>query len=246
MNVFTTPTMTETVSGLIIDLADPKPEDIRVDDIAWSLSRQSRYAGHTMSRIPYTVAQHTVMVSRYIEEALTPDTDLNTVFHEYLASKSLGESAPHEFYELEKFVNVMCEDHIRMFAFQGLMHDFAEAYLVDLPTPVKHLPGVYEAYKAAELKMDALIYETLGLGYSANRFPAMWKAAQTIVAWADMYALLVEAYHFMPSRGLNWGVPLPRPSLTQIYKFRWPISNEEAYHELLARYEELKPPPPTY
>jgi 5'-deoxynucleotidase YfbR-like HD superfamily hydrolase len=130
-------------------------------------------------------------------------------------------------------------DLVAAFTFHGLMHDFAEAYLVDLPTPVKRLPGIYEAYKAHEAKMDALIYETLGLPYSSEKFLENWEFGKMIVGWADMYALLVEAYHFMPSRGLNWGIPLERPDLSALYNFRWPISNEQAYEELLDRYEEL-------
>ena len=250
-------TTTETVSGVFIDLNDPLMEDIRIEDIAWSLSRQSRYAGHTMCRIPYTVGQHTVTVSRYVEQALTPDTPLHEAFMRHLEKKiEASLDNPVLFEELTDFATMtrdIVPDHRRAYAFHGLMHDFAEAYLVDLPTPVKRLPGVYDAYKAHELRFDALIYLRFGLGYGPRgimslgdlQFPLMWKFGLFVVAWADMYALMVEAYHFLPSRGLNWGIPLERPTLQQIYGFRWPVENEQAYVELLMRFEELRPKPMT-
>lgn len=241
--------MTETVSGIFIDLADPKPEQLKIDDIAWAISRQSRYAGHTMSKIPYTVAQHTVMVSRYVEEALTPGTAMTQVFRDYLVTKLhetfVKNSDSNKFSSAIDELDSSLQDAYRRrnYAFHALMHDFAEAYLVDLPTPVKRLPGVYEAYKAAELRFDALIYETFGLSYSETRYPSQWEFGKIVVGWADAYALLIEAYHFMPSRGLNWGIPVAPPTLDAIYTFRWPVENVQAYHELLARFDELKPPP---
>lgn len=250
-----TPTTTETVSGIYLDLANPNPDDIIINDIAWALSRQARYAGHTMSRIPYTVAQHTVQVSRYVEQALTPGHELYEALANAIDKKIhqlIQKDASDSNTELNKWMEFqdqhsnIHECHVEAYAFHGLMHDFAEAYLVDLPTPVKHLPGVYEAYKAAELRMDALIYERFGLAYSEQRHSAMWKFGLMVVGWADMYALLVEAYHFMPSRGLTWGIPLERPSLNQIYQFRWPVDNIQAYEELEERFYELKPEPPTY
>ena len=57
------PTDLETVSGQIIDLDNPDPEKICINDIAWALSRIVRYNGHTVQRIPYTVGQHSIIVS---------------------------------------------------------------------------------------------------------------------------------------------------------------------------------------
>ena len=248
-------TTTETASGTLIDLEDPKMEDIKIEDIAWALSRQSRYAGHTMCRTPYTVAQHTVMVSRYVEEALTPGSHLNVVFTTWLEKQLQKTINLPEAQTWSEHLTVMeqriADEHRRSYAFHGLMHDFAEAYLVDLPTPVKRLSGVYEVYKAHELRFDALIYLRFNLGYGPRgimslgdiKFPLMWEFSKVVVGWADMYALMLEAYHLMPSRGLSWGIPMDRPSLSQIYAFRWPVPNEQAYEELLVRFEELRPKP---
>lgn len=273
MSGLVTPTMTETVSGEFMDLAVPNMAQIHLHDIGWALSRQARYAGHTMSKIPYTVAQHTVMVSRYVEDALTPGTELNDVFKAYIEGKVKAAALAHhqgddgEFAKWDDFQQhlnwVMSEavGHRRMYALHGLLHDFAEGYLVDLPTPVKRLPGVYEAYKKYELLWDATIYERFDLGYgpqSTGEFKQRdgsmgnikhyinWEFGLMVVGWADMYALLLEAYHFMPSRAKNWNIPLEGPTLSAIYNFRWPVPNEQAYLELLERYEEIKTPETIY
>lgn len=50
-----------TYSGAVIDPLNPDPEQIRIEDIAHSLSNQCRFTGHT--REFYSVAQHSVLVS---------------------------------------------------------------------------------------------------------------------------------------------------------------------------------------
>jgi len=58
----------ETVSGALVDPVNPDPKSINIKDIAWSLSRLPRFAGHTISIIPYTVGQHSIFVSDMIFE----------------------------------------------------------------------------------------------------------------------------------------------------------------------------------
>ena len=60
--------MLETVSGFKINPVDPDPELITIKDIAWSLSRIARFAGHTITAIPYSVAQHSCFVASLIEQ----------------------------------------------------------------------------------------------------------------------------------------------------------------------------------
>jgi hypothetical protein len=50
-----------TWSGVMIDLENPSPEDIKAEDIAWSLSRQYRFRGALGCN--YSVAQHSVFLS---------------------------------------------------------------------------------------------------------------------------------------------------------------------------------------
>jgi 5'-deoxynucleotidase YfbR-like HD superfamily hydrolase len=58
------------VSGLSIDLVDPAPDAIHILDIAHGLALQCRFAGQIQEF--YSVAQHSVMVSRLVprEDAL--------------------------------------------------------------------------------------------------------------------------------------------------------------------------------
>jgi 5'-deoxynucleotidase YfbR-like HD superfamily hydrolase len=53
----------ETVTGRIIDPEYPVSSNIDIHDIAWSLSRISRFSGHTVTEIPYNVAQHCIFVA---------------------------------------------------------------------------------------------------------------------------------------------------------------------------------------
>lgn len=47
-------------------------------------------------------------------------------------------------------------------ALRGLLHDASEAYLIDVPRPIKHAVGM-EEYRLAEKRLEAVIYERFGL-----------------------------------------------------------------------------------
>lgn len=56
-------------SGAHFDFANPRENDISIEDIALGLSREPRFVGQTNKRLaPYTVAQHSVMVSYIVDE----------------------------------------------------------------------------------------------------------------------------------------------------------------------------------
>lgn len=78
----------------------------------------------------------------------------------------------------------------------GLHHDDAEAYLGDIPRPLKPLLG--KSYERLTDRMDAAIIEALGLINRQSHFHD-WR-----VKAADDWALFVEARHLLPSRGINW------------------------------------------
>lgn len=54
----------QTVSGRKIRLAEPDPENIVIGDIAHALARINRFNGHTLGKVPYSVAQHSIHVSQ--------------------------------------------------------------------------------------------------------------------------------------------------------------------------------------
>lgn len=57
-----------TVSGAIVDVAQPDPDDIRLSDITNALSKICRYAGN-VERF-YSVAQHSVLVAQHVVRLL--------------------------------------------------------------------------------------------------------------------------------------------------------------------------------
>ena len=54
--------------GKMLDLWDLQPDDINIRDIAWSLSNNIRFNGHSL--FPYSVAEHSVMLSRVVPDHL--------------------------------------------------------------------------------------------------------------------------------------------------------------------------------
>lgn len=76
-------------------------------------------------------------------------------------------------------------------ALQGLLHDATEAYLLDVPSPIKqYLGGYYEM----EDTLASVILNKYSAGYPLN---AQVKEADTIM-------LKNEARHLLPSKGKSW------------------------------------------
>jgi len=111
-----------THSGAVLDLAGPTPADVRIEDIAMSLSRLCRANGH-LDR-PHTVAEHSLRVSWR------------------LAHRG---------------------DRLAMI---GLLHDAAEAYMGDCPTPLKHMLG--ERWRRIEDRVRWAIHEYAGIGIAGR------------------------------------------------------------------------------
>lgn len=55
--------LVETVSGNKVNIIDPNPDTILLDDIAWGLSRINRFCGATVTEVPYNNAQHSLFVA---------------------------------------------------------------------------------------------------------------------------------------------------------------------------------------
>lgn len=108
-----------TNSGMYVNLVNPDPDTININDIAHALSCIPRFNGHT--RFPYSVAQHSLMVCNML-----PPEDMLT----------------------------------------GLLHDASEAYICDIPSPLKKLmPSYYEL----EEKIMMLIADKFKFRYPLNR-----------------------------------------------------------------------------
>jgi len=61
------------LSGRRLDLLDPTPLDIEIEDIALGLSRVARWNGQTSGKWSFSVAQHSLLVERLVI-AFKPDT----------------------------------------------------------------------------------------------------------------------------------------------------------------------------
>lgn len=184
-------TILETVTGKKFDVLNPKSEMVSLDDIAWSLSRQSRFNGHTIPVIPFSVAQHSIHVAEYVAKRY----DLSLV--------------P-----------------------AALMHDAAEAYISDIPSPIKHIPEVRTVIKKLELNILDVIFEALDISWPDE---SGWEC----IEYADMYCRRVEAYQFMYSRGNDWE-GLPEVSLLDLQKFEEPMASVEVYERFLKYWEQIK------
>lgn len=62
------------LSGRRLDLLDPSPFDIEIEDIAHGLARVARWNGQTKGAHAFSVAQHCLLVERIVHE-LTPRAD---------------------------------------------------------------------------------------------------------------------------------------------------------------------------
>ncbi len=166
----------QTYTGRRINLLNPKESDICLEDIAQALSLQCRFSGHCKKF--YSVAQHSVFVSK------------------------------------------ICEEKDAMY---GLLHDASEAYLVDLPKPLKY-SGKFDVYLEYEHKMMRVIYQHFKMSYQEP----------LSVMDADRVMLVTEARDlatkFNPS---DWGSASPAAFTIEA------VSSEVAKEMFLKRYYQL-------
>ena len=172
----------QTVSGRWVNPFDPDPEQLDAGDIARALANQCRFGGHC--RAFYSVAQHSVIVSRLVEER--------------------GGDA---------------ED-----AFAALMHDASEAYLGDMPHPLKHRSALGAAFKEAEEHLERAIRERFAIKPDV---PAIKPADRALLA-TERRAFSAETWHWPELDGVE---PL------DLEVTAW--SPDEAAHEFANRYAEL-------
>lgn len=164
----------QTFSGKRFAPARPLPELFDIRDIAHSLSLLCRFNGHC--RVFYSVAEHSVRVSRLLPDRL---------------------------------------------ARWGLLHDLGEAYLGDLPRPIK-----------AQFPLFVEIEENL-LTIAASVFGLPWPMPPEVKA-ADDVLLATEFRDLMAPMDDPW--PLSRPPLDEPIRVMTSLEAEQAF---LARYHAL-------
>ena len=183
MNAITLPSDSnwiQTHSGIAFPLLEPRPEHVRIEDIAHALARQCRYGGHCKTF--YSVAQHSVILAQWLL-----DTHRN-----------------------------------RQFALEGLLHDAAEAYVIDVPRPLKML---LPRHTEIEANIQAAIRDRLGL----------YGDVPEEVHDADRRILTDERDQLMAPCSVDWGAM--KPALGVTLTPTWMPAQSE--REFLALYHGL-------
>lgn len=144
-------TTIRTFSGIMMDVFNPTPEMICIEDIAHSLSNQCRSGGHIEPF--YSVAQHSLVVAE---------------FTNYLPELKLA----------------------------SLLHDASEAYLLDIPTPIKKRLPDYQAVEAGLMKVIA---EKYGFEFPLHE----------MVKVADRDALAFEYEAIVKKQKYDWFIVMP-------------------------------------
>jgi len=129
---------------------DVRKSDIKIEDVAHALSNMCRFGGH--SALFYSVAQHSVLVSRELPDGMK---------------------------------------------LQGLLHDASEAYLVDIPRPIKKLADFTE-YRRIERNTQKAIYK---------KFKVPDRDSE-LLHRVDNLILATEAYYLMDDP--VWARKLPK------------------------------------
>lgn len=185
----------ETVTGKFVSPLHCTMDDIDIVDIAWALSRISRFAGHTITEVPYNVAQHSLFVCEMIEREHPDD---------------------------------------KLLQFYGLMHDAAEAYIGDIPSPIKHLDGLGTIFKEMEDGLLNVIFSKFIPSFSFS------DPSRKVVDFYDKRALYIEAHAFMESRGRDWcDHGKYEITLVDLQDFPAPVASKHAYHQFMSKFNEL-------
>jgi hypothetical protein len=176
----------QTFTGKIVDIENPTPEMIDIQDIAHALSMSCRFGGHC--RDFYSVAEHSLLV----ETMGRP-----------MAREIEGRKPGRERFQDKDY------DRLNLIL---LMHDAAEAYTGDLTTPVKRTidsfsfvkEGVCTPTMELEHRWLSAIGRAFGLGEALNDLPP-------VVQEADQQALSVEVVSLFNPVRLEWWTDRQRP-----------------------------------
>jgi 5'-deoxynucleotidase YfbR-like HD superfamily hydrolase len=155
-------TLLGTRFGKMIDLLDPQPEDILIEDIAHQLTNHCRFGGAIKSF--YSVAEHSILVC----------------------------------------------DLCNIDKLSGLLHDASEAYLCDIPTPLKKLLPEY-------LKIEDRFMRVI-----ADKFNFKYPLSDEVKE-ADKKALEIEYEKLILNKKNNSNVIIKNNSFSDFLEKFWKL-----------------------
>lgn len=186
----------ETISGknINLDLSVTALEPlIDFHDIAWALSRLPRYAGHTIDKHPYNVADHSILVYK-LYKGFCNQNELGKLLNDVrLNNVCLSEL------NIPKNINKLL----------FLLHDAHEYLTSDIPSDIKkqiiknenkdiNSKNNIGVIKSIENKIDSAIAIKLGLSGQ------VFIEKKDIIKIFDNIAFKIESYYFLHSRGVNF------------------------------------------
>lgn len=132
-----------TVSGQYVNVFNPDPDTILIEDIAHALSNMPRFGGH----LPYfySVAQHSV----WCAQRIVPELKLD-----------------------------------------ALLHDASEAYLMDMPRPIKNR---LTDYKEVENNLMRVIAEKFKIEYPIN--PVVKTMDEHALRW-EWNSIMISKFNY--------------------------------------------------
>lgn len=156
-----------TYTGIAVPILNPQPEHFNISDIAIGLARESRFNGQ--NDIFINVAIHSIATCRLVEQIA--------------ATKGITKQSRKIRYTVLRLA--------------ALLHDASEAYLKDLPRPLKKL---LPSYQQIQDRFTAAIY-------AAFDIPQLSQADLAIIAQADNSGLRTEYHNTFRRDSCNqhWG-----------------------------------------